>query len=120
KQAEREAKAAEAALRRAQAQAAKLERARQARNKVLESATNDVITHLSIQMELAAALVSTIYMDLQTRYGLSQNEAANAVRLAASKVKGGSAADLTRWADDVAQAALSEPWSLYALPSLPG
>ena len=90
-----------------------MERGRQARNKLLENATSYLAATLGGNPGPSRGYVDQLYESIQTQYNLTQNEAANAVSLAAVKFKGTDPTAFVALADAVAQSAVAEPWSLY-------
>jgi hypothetical protein len=113
RQAEQAAAKAERLARQAQNTLEKMERGRQARNKLLQNATSYLVPTLGGDPEAVRSVVDTLYETIMQQYGLTQNEAATAVSLAAVKFKGTTADEFTAIADAVAQAALKEPWQLF-------
>lgn len=109
-------KAAASASKANAANAARLERARQSRNGILMRAADYANKYNSLGKPESSEWVSSTFRMLQSEMGLSQNEAARAIQLATMQVKGGTEQDLTDEAILIAQAALSDPWSLYATP----
>lgn len=113
KAAEKEAKQDANQAQKILAQAAKIERARQARNRILEDASSKYAAHLGVDGVTASAVVGTTYESIQQAYGLSQTEAANAVNLTTTQKAYDSAETFRAMASGVALSALSDPYILY-------
>lgn len=119
--AEKEAEAAEEkAERQAAAQANRLakqlaqaERGRQARNKVLETATAGVEQYVSDAGDTPAAIVTGLYNVLQTQLGLSQNEAAHVISAVTSRKQTMTTAQFSAEVMATGQASLANPWLLF-------
>jgi hypothetical protein len=89
------------------------QRARQqARDKIIEAATNEVMVNLNLTAREAADVVGEIHLDIQYQFGLSEDEAAHALRKASTEVKGGTITDLAARAASMARSVLFEPWLL--------
>ena len=95
------------------AQAAKNQRAKIARNRILEDASAKYAAVVGVDGQTASAVVGTVYEQIQNAYGLSQTEAANAVNLTTTQKKFTDAPSFTAMAEGVALAALSDPYILF-------
>jgi hypothetical protein len=106
------AKAARAAEKMAR-QLATVERSRQARNKVLETAVA-LINEYVTDIDGNGAVYSTgLYNFLQQEYGLSQNEAAHVISAVASRKVKRDMTSFTADAASVGEASLTQPWMLF-------
>ena len=113
KEEDRQSEKARKAMERIQKAAEAAERARQARNRALEDAAVKLGKNLSDVSGPPAEYVQGLWQGLQSNVGLSQNEAANVINMAASKAKGMSTNEFTIWVYEMGRTGLAEPWTLY-------
>lgn len=92
-----------------------LERARQNRNRILEDATAKLVKTLGADPAIVAPAVHQLYDALQHRFGLAQNEAANALALTATNFKGPDWASFEVACNQTAESALKDPFILFPM-----
>jgi hypothetical protein len=130
KAAQKEAKAEQAAEQKAEKQAiaaanriarqlATAERSRQARNKVLETATSLVDEYLTDANGNGATIVTGLYNMIMTEHGLSQNESAHVVAAVAARKVKQTVAEFSADVESVALASLTQPWILFPIGTPP-
>lgn len=123
-QADKDAKAAQRAKDRAAKEAAQQakrlagiaqanERRRQSRNAKLAHATEQLGSKLSDVTGPPADLVTTLFHALQTGKGLSQDEAAQVLAIAATGAKGMTTNEFVQWVTSDSLSMLAEPWTLF-------
>jgi hypothetical protein len=85
----------------------KLERQRQAREKLRQAAADEVMVNLTLTAREAANVVDEIYNSILD-LGVTQDEAAYVVKLASTEVKGGTVADLAARAVSMTRSILGQ------------